>query len=202
MNKFFDIASGIIQGRRLAFDEALGLMNTGDSEVMDLISAAGKIKEHFMGRSVDLCSIINAKSGNCTEDCSFCAQSSHHTTGIERYPLLDRDTIIRRSREVFSSGVKHFGIVIAGKKVLPKDFTTVLETVSAIKVEIGETRTIDTGLGLLTAGQARELADAGCGIYNHNLECSRSFFPAMCTTHTYDERVETIINAGQAGMRT
>ncbi len=202
MDRFYRIAQDILKGYEITFPEAQSLMETADKDVLSLVFAANTIREHFTGKFVDLCSIINAKSGNCSENCSFCAQSSHHKTEIKKYPLLDSNAIIARSREVYASGIKHFGIVIAGKGVTPNDFTRVVETVSIIKGEIKESQTIDCGLGLLTPAQAGELRDAGAGIYNHNLECSRSYFPEMCTTHTYDERVETIRNAHEAGLLT
>jgi biotin synthase len=203
MTNYLALAEKVIkENYEISFKEALSLINTPDENVMDLIYAANKIKQHFRGNEVDLCSIINAKSGNCSEDCSFCAQSAHNTANIETYNFLDKDLIIKRAKEAYQKGAKHFGIVISGKTITPKDFQVIIEIIASIRKDLNPGQTIDGSLGLLTKEQALKLKTAGMGVYSHNLECSKSFFPEMCSTHKYEERIHTIVNAQDAGMKT
>jgi len=150
-----------------------------------------------MGERAGLCSIVNAKSGACPEDCSFCAQSSKSTAEIEVYPLMKKEVVFERARESKRSGIHRFSIVTSGKKVSEKDLHTIAEMIS-------ETKTIGllpcVSLGMLEESDLAILKTAGLDRYHHNLETSERFFPSLCTTHTYSDKLKTIYSAKTAGL--
>jgi biotin synthase len=164
------------------------------------MAGAHYLKEQSFQDSVQLCSIINAKSGRCQENCAFCAQSSHHQSSPPVYPLKSRQEIIDGARQAAEEGSHCYGIVTSGTQPeAGKEFDTIL---SALR-EIRERFDIEpsASLGLLTKELAQELADAGCVTYHHNLETARSFFPNICTTHDYEDDVNTVKLAKAAGMK-
>ncbi|MHB8173397.1 MAG: biotin synthase BioB [Nitrospirota bacterium] len=166
----------------------------------EIIREAGRIREEKFGQTVDACSIINARSGNCSEDCAFCAQSAHHGAQVRTYPLVSEDTVIAAASHAFDKGVKRFCIVTSGRGINSN------KELSAIARMVGKVR--ETGflpcatLGSLTLSQLRTLKEAGLHRYHHNLETSKGFFPRICSTHTYDERIETLSAAKDAGLST
>jgi biotin synthase len=164
------------------------------------LAGAHYLKEQFFGDTVQLCSIINAKSGRCLENCAFCAQSAHHSSSPPVYPLKSYEEIISGAQQAEEEGSHCFGIVTSGTRPSEgSEFDTIL---SAIR-EIRERFNIEpsASLGLLTKELADELAEAGCVTYHHNLETARSFFPSICTTHDYEEDVNTVKLAKAAGMK-
>ena len=163
-----------------------------------LLAAAGQIRKNYFGDSVELCSIVNAKSGTCSQNCAFCAQSSHHNTNIEQYPLISKEEIVRQSQEAAKNGAKCFGIVTSGPAVSDAELDEICEAIEAIRAE-GKIIP-DASLGHLTEERARKLKDAGLIRYHHNLETSRSYFPKICTTHSYESRINTIKTAKDAGL--
>lgn len=180
--------------------EALAILSATGSEFSFVLSGAHRIRERAFGNRIELCSIINAKSGRCTENCAFCAQSGHHRTEVPVYPLKSREEIIEGARRAQAEGSHCYGIVTSGTRVAPgEELDRIL---SAIR-EIRETTDIEpsASLGILDEETARALADAGCATYHHNLETARSFFPAICTTHDYEEDVQTVRLAKATGMK-
>jgi len=166
----------------------------------DILAGAHCLKEHAFGETIFLCSIINAKSGRCAENCAFCAQSSHFQTSTPTYPLKDRQEIVAAAQTAALQGSTCFSIVTSGTSPKPgKEFESLLD---ALK-EIRDTTSIEpsASLGILNEAKAAALADAGCVTYHHNLETARSFFPKVCTTHDYEEDVNTIKLTKQHGMR-
>ncbi len=162
--------------------------------------AAGGIREKNFGPVVDACSIINARSGNCPEDCAFCAQSAHHTARSRAYPLLPEGDVISAAKRVFEKGVRRFCIVTSGRGIgSEKELSSIARMVEKVR-EIGFLPCAT--LGALSLPQLRILNEAGLHRYHHNLETSRSFFPRICSTHTYDERIETLSAAKEAGLST
>jgi len=164
----------------------------------NLLAAAGQIRKTYFGDNVELCSIVNAKSGSCSQDCAFCAQSSHHNTNIEQYPLISKEEIVRQSQEAAKNGAKCFGIVTSGPAVSDAELDEICEAIRQIHAE-GKIIP-DASLGHLTEERARKLKDAGLIRYHHNLETSRSYFPKICTTHSYESRINTIKTAKDAGL--
>lgn len=146
------------------------------------------------------CGIVNAKSGRCQENCAFCAQSAGHRANAPAYPLISGDEMLRRAEKLADAGIDYMGLVTSGTRPAAKDFDRLCAVAERI------TGNIDIRLcasfGILSREQAGVLAAAGFTSYHHNLETSRSHFPRVCTTHTYDLRMETVVNARAAGLRT
>lgn len=180
----------------ISFEEALDLSRLhGPPQIMALAEWARSVREED-GDHVDLCSIVNARSGGCSEDCAFCAQSGHHETGVPRYSMMAPDEILRHARAAEEAGAHHFCIVTSGKALSDRDFETVLESVRLIKDNTRLERC--ASLGLLTPERARALRDAGLARFNHNLEASRSHFSSIVSTHSYDDRVSTVMALKEA----
>lgn len=187
-----------ISNIKITFLEALELINTADEDLPELLDRANEIREKYFGNQVILCGIVNAKSGKCSEDCSFCAQSAFHETSVEEYPLLAKESILKAVDDAKTNSTGCFSIVTSGKGYVAneKELESILEVVS----EISGVKKC-ASLGLITKEQAIKLKEAGLEKFHHNLETAESFFPNMCTTHSYKERVATIMNAKSAGLR-
>jgi biotin synthase len=195
-----NMSDKVIAGGELAPDEALRLSTAAGSDQYLLFAEASRIREHFKGNSASLCSIINAKSGRCPENCAFCAQSSAHTTNAQVYPLVDEEEIIRCAHSAEKNGARCYGIITSGTGIQPgAELEKICRAVRRIKDETG----IDPScsLGILDVTTALLLKEAGMVTYHHNLETSRSFFPTICTTHNYEDDVETIRAVKQAGLK-
>jgi biotin synthase len=167
-------------------------------ELPDLIALAHKVRLAYCGDSVELESLINAKSGACPEDCAFCSQSVKFHTDVDVYPFLDLDEILEAARATRAAGATQFCIVVAVRGPSERLLDRVIEAVDGVHEETG--LEVACSLGLLDAAQAKRLAVAGVRRYNHNLEAPRAVFPSICTTHTYEDRVETAQLAIAAGM--
>ena len=175
--------------------EAIALVTT-DSEKLFL--SAEKIRKKFCGNSFDICSIINGKSGKCTENCKYCAQSAHYKTNIKEYPLLETDEIFEQAKHNADKNVTRFAIVTSGKKLTDGEIDKVCQTYRKIK---DNCKILLCGsMGLLSYKQFVKLKEAGVTRYHCNLETSRNFFPNVCTTHTYNDKINTILNAKKAGL--
>ncbi len=194
----FQCMEKVLGGGKLARADFLAL--TGEeTDLYDVMYAANRIRQKYFGRDVSFCSIVNAKSGNCPEDCAFCAQSSRHETGIDPYGLLNKDQMARAAREAAGHGASCFGLVIAKRGPSDKD----VEELCGVLQETKDKTAIRRGgsLGFVTPEQAQKLARAGMEVFHHNLETSRRHFGKICTTHTYDQRLETVRNLKKAGLK-
>ena len=182
-------------GGQLTKAEALVL---AEEPAQALQGLADQVRRHFCGDGFHLCSIINGKSGRCSEDCKYCAQSSHYQTHIETYGLLPAKEIIQTACGNYQQGVHRFSIVTSGKGLTDEEFHQICRTVEALK----KTCSIQlcASHGFLTAAQFRQLKAAGISRYHNNLETSQSFFPQICTTHTYADKINIIKAAQQAGL--
>ena len=168
------------------------------AELDELCRGADMIRKHFKGDHVDLCSIINGRSGKCSENCKFCAQSAHHCTGIEEYSFLDEEKILEECLHNEERGVHRFSIVTAGRTLSGEDFE---KAVSAYKLLVSRSRMeLCASHGLLSQEQFERLHSAGVRRYHANIETSRRNFPNICTTHTYDDKLECIRRAKKAGF--
>ncbi len=198
--KILSFSDAIIKGNRIDESTAIELLSVGTQSLPDLFVAASNIREHYFGNSVSLCAIINAKSGMCPEDCAFCAQSAHHSTDAVEYPLLDEDQIVAGAKAAALCGASCFGIVTSGSGISPG---AELDRLCAVIKEIRQAGIIapSASLGAINAETAAILKQAGLVTYHHNLETSRSFFPNICSTHDYEEDVETVRAAKAAGFR-
>lgn len=190
----------VIDGDNLTPDEALELTRVEGSDINFLLPLANRVRELYAGDGIDLCSIVNAKSGNCGEDCAFCAQSAHHRAGAPSFPLIDEETIISRAREMEAAGAHHFDIVTSGVGMTEgdSDFQKILAIFRRLRRET--TMRLCACLGTLTPGAARALAEAGATRYNHNIETAPSFFPEIVSTHSVEDRINTVRVVKQAGM--
>ena len=194
-----DISHKAAQGELLTETEALSILTSSGSEMAYFFAGAQMIRESHYGDKIDLCSITNAKSGRCSENCSFCAQSVHYQTEAPVYPLRSREEIVSAARLAEKDGSGCFGIVTSGTRPEPgEEFEQLL---AAIR-EIRESTNISpsASLGILDAATAQQLAEAGCMTYHHNLETAPSFFSQVCTTHPYELDIETVRVAKQSGM--
>lgn len=181
----------VLKGQGITKEEALKLIAVKSGRILELLSAANKIKNEFMSDRVDLCSIVNAKSGSCSEDCSFCAQSAHHETEVDSYPLLKEEEILTKAKRMDEQGAEHFGIVTSGRGIETEaEFEKILNTVQRIKAETD--LEVCASLGTLKEEQVNKLAAVGLKRYNHNLETSKNHFAEVCSTHDYQERVQTV----------
>ncbi len=191
-----ELAEKIIGGHRVKRGDDLSIFL--DSDLEELQRGAGAIQKHFCKNHVDLCTIINGRSGRCPENCKYCAQAACHKTGIDEYDFLPKEEIIAAAKKNQEAGVNRFAIVTAGRACKGKEFDKAIETFE----EMHRTLTIGlcASMGLIDAEQFRRLRKAGVTNYHNNLETSRRFFPEICTTHTYDDKVRTIRIAQQEGM--
>ena len=163
-----------------------------------LIAQADAVRQCHTGDVIDLCTILNARSGRCSEDCKFCAQSAHYQTGVREYALLPREEIMAAAVRAHEIGSSHFCIVCSGRALDGAEFDTVLATARLIHDEVGIE--VCGSLGCLGEEQLQRLRDAGVTRYQHNLETSARFFPQIVTTHTFDDRVRTIRAAKALGF--
>lgn len=184
--------------RPLTRDEVGAVAAQPLDELPDLIALAHKVRLAYCGASVELESLINAKSGACPEDCAFCSQSVRFDTGVDVYAFLDLDEVLEAARATRAAGATQFCIVVAVRGPSERLLDKVIEAVDAVHEQTG--LEVACSLGLLTPEQAQRLADAGVRRYNHNLEAPRELFATICTTHTYDDRVRTARLATDAGM--
>ena len=193
-------ADKVLAGGVLDAGEALKLAGAAGSDRYLLFAEATRIRDTFVGSTVHLCSIINAKSGRCAENCAFCAQSAHHDTGVEVYPLVDEDEMVRCAALAEQNGAGCYGIVTSGTSInKAEELDRVCRAVSRIKSETGISPSCS--LGIMDEATALRLKNAGMETYHHNLETSRSFFPQICTTHDYEDDVATIRAAKAVGLR-
>lgn len=164
----------------------------------ELLYRADEVRSEFVGKRLELCSILNARSGLCGEDCKFCAQSSRHRTGIETYPLKSKAEIVEAAEKAEAIGAEKFGIVTSGNRLSKKELESVAEAISEIKekVEIS----VCGSLGALGREELEVLKEAGLSRYHHNIETSRRYYPEIVSTHSFDERISTIKNAKEAGL--
>lgn len=194
------LANRIIEGEVLSRDEALTLLHLEGTDASALFLAASRVRDHFLGTGVDLCSIINAKSGRCPENCAFCAQSAHHDTNAPVYPLADEERITACAREAAEAGSHCFGIVTSGSTISPgEELDRICRALRRIRQETAIEPSCS--LGIIKYETALALHEAGAVTYHHNLETARSFFPNICTTHDYEEDVETVRVAKRAGLK-
>jgi len=187
----------ILSGGSMTTEEACSITGISGHDIFKLLLSASRIRSHFMGNSAELCSIVNAKSGACPEDCSFCAQASKSTSVVDVYPLVNKHVVLERAREAKRAGVKRFSIVTSGKRVTEQDLHTIAEMIAEIK-SLGLLPCVS--LGMLKARDLKILKTAGLERYHHNIETSERFFPFICTTHTYRDKIQTIHAIKSAGL--
>ncbi|RJX35253.1 MAG: biotin synthase BioB [Desulfarculus sp.] len=193
-------AQAALRGQRPDPEQAaLWLEPQGLDQLAALLEAGSLLRRAHQGDEVEFCAIVNARSGRCSEDCAFCAQSAHYKTQAEVYPLLGAGEIVARGRAAAAAGARRFGIVTSGRGCAQgQALDDICRAVERLRQE-GRVSPC-ASLGLLAPEQARRLADAGLVRYHHNLEAAPSFYPKICSTHSLEERVRTVRNAREAGL--
>jgi biotin synthase len=186
----------VVNGNSISLEEAERLISTNN--VIKLADCANFITKKFNEESVDVESLINAKSGNCPEDCSFCAQSTFYETGITKYPLLPDKTIIEKAREAEIHGAASFCLVCAYREPSENDFKKICRVIEKLRKEVQ--LDINVSLGFMTQERAQRLKSLGVKRYNHNLETSESFFSKICKTHDFSDRIKTARIVKSAGL--
>jgi biotin synthase len=186
----------VISGERISFEEAGKLLCSQD--ILSLAYSANVITRKFNGYRIDVESLLNAKSGKCPEDCSFCAQSSFYNTKISKYPLLPKQVVIVRAKEAERQGASSFCLVCAYRSPPEEEFRQICDTIEALKKEVSID--INASLGFMTLERARRLKSLGIKRYNHNLEASDSFFSQICKTHDFADRVKTAKIVKESGL--
>lgn len=194
------LAERVTQGGKIAHQEALDLLAIEPASALFevLLKASAGITQHFHQGRFDFCSLINAKSGLCVEDCGFCAQSMHYETGVNTYPLLDREKVLLRAQAMEREGAHSFCLVTSGDKLSDEDFDKVIDALSYVKRHVAID--LDVSIGFLTEERVARLKAAGVRRVNHNLQSSREFYSEIVSTHTFDDRLETVRRIRAGGL--
>lgn len=196
---FIGIAEQIINEQvPISRDQALMIAEASPDETLDIIVLAAKIRQRFRQTRVFKCAIINAKSGMCPEDCAFCAQSSHHCTSVDTYELLSAEELEQTGLAMAAAGASNYSVVTSGTALTDTDIETVCRVARRLKAKTD--LTLCASVGLLSPEAARQLKNAGVSRYHHNLETARSHFDEICSTHRYDDDIDTVKIAKSAGM--
>jgi biotin synthase len=197
-NRWCDLAERILNGHFLSEDEALGVISAADDQLLDLLAAAYRVRHRYFGNRVHLNFLINAKSGHCGEDCGYCSQSKISMAEIPKYNLVDEAKLLDGAALAARHGAKTYCIVISGRSPSDRELEIIAATVPRIKAKYK--LTICASVGLLSVEQAALLKAGGVDRVNHNLNTSRRFYPTICTTHTYQQRLDTLNAVRRAGL--
>jgi biotin synthase len=195
-----NLAERVISGEKLTKEEGLQILSIPDELVMELVEEASKVREYFFKNQMEFCSLINAKNGACTEDCSFCAQSSHYKTPINAYGLVSKDEMLAGAEKAVAINANRYCIVVSGRRASKEEVDKIADAVKEIK----ESYPIKVccSLGTIDEEDLAKLKDAGVDRINHNLETSERYFPKIVSTHTWKERYETIKKIQKVGLST
>jgi biotin synthase len=193
------LATSVLTGHSLTQEEAVSILRSSDDELLSVLSAAYRIRHHHFGKTVQLYFLMNAKSGLCPEDCNYCSQSKISDAPIPKYNILSRDKLLDGARIAAERKSKTYCIVISGRAPNEREMKAVETIVPQIKEQYG--LNICACLGLLDEDQAKRLKAAGVDKVNHNLNTSREYYSEICTTHTFDDRVQTLKHVRNAGMQ-
>ena len=189
-----------LSGEGISRDQALELGTLNREELLALFEGTNRVRDRFMGKSVKICSIVNAKSGKCPEDCGFCAQSSKFETDSPEYPLLNPDELLAAAKEAEAFGSNEFSIVTSGTAVTERrELDTIIEAIGKIKAETK--LEVCCSLGLMSIDHLKELKAAGLDRFHHNVETAASHFENIVTTHSYQDEVRAVQNAKEAGLQ-
>jgi biotin synthase len=194
------LVNDVLAGKALSDKDAYEILTATGSTLTSYFAGAQYIKEKHFSNNAHLCSITNAKSGHCSEDCSFCAQSSHYQTDAPVYALKKPEELLRDAKKANKDGHACYSIVTSGAKIEPgEEFEQIEIALKMIRAET--TVTPSVSIGTIDLETAQRLVAAGCKTYHHNLETARSFYPNICTTHPYDDDINTLKYAKKAGLR-
>jgi biotin synthase len=192
------LAARVLAGHQLTREEGEAILAAPDDDVLDILAAAYRIRRHHFGNAVQLYFLMNAKSGLCPEDCGYCSQSKVSDAEIPRYNILNREKLLDGARVASERDAKTYCIVISARGPNEREMNAITTIVPEIKQKYG--LSVCACLGLLTPEQAQQLKACGVDRVNHNLNTSDHYYPEICTTHTYQDRVDTLRNVRNAGM--
>ncbi|MCP3966414.1 MAG: biotin synthase BioB [Lentisphaerae bacterium] len=194
LNKHIENAYKVLDGKKLSHEEAKALMNgVRGSDLLDLVSLANKVRDKY-APGIFSCSILNAKSGVCSQNCRFCAQSAHHNTGVDTYGLVSKEEALKAAQAVYDTGVRSFGYVTSGHgyREPNEEFMYILETLDALKEKFPDMK-LCASIGILSKKTAKMLAEHHTGRYNMNLQTSPTkYADLIADTHTIEEKIQTI----------
>lgn len=195
-----ELKNKIVSGHALSRSEAEALLSIPEdsSEFEAFLSLADELRCYFLGNTIELCSIINAKSGKCTEDCKFCAQSAHYDTAVETYDLMEYAPILAMAQENEAAGVHRFSLVMSGRGIEKDDLKQTIEHYEQLNRDCKIS--LCASLGIMSEEDLKALQTVGVKMYHHNLESGQGFYESLCTTHTYQERIDTLKAAARAGL--
>ncbi len=198
-NLIQELKQKVLAGQEVSFEEAIRLIEIKPGPDMDaLLEAAQEITFHFNSTEPGLCSLINAKSYLCAEDCGFCSQSVRFDTRVNRYQMMPTEEVVAAAKDFEKKGAHNFCVVTSGGELTDHEFDQVIEIYKRLKAET--TMQLDGSLGFLTPERVQRLKEAGVRRFNDNLQSSREFYPKIVTTHTYDKRLETLRMLQQGDM--
>lgn len=196
---FREIEEQVLAEKPLSFRQAEELLNLEEQHCLELLALANRIRKHFQGNGVDLCAIINGKSGKCSENCAFCAQSAYHGVGIDTYDLLDKESILSRAKMLERAGSHRFAIVTSGRGIKAgKELDKLVDIFADLAKETS--LGLCASLGIIDYSVAQRLKETGLQRYHHNVETASGFFSNICSTHTYAERIATIKVVQDVGL--
>jgi len=188
----------VFSGIRISSEDAKNLFNVPEENLKELAKCANEITRDYNGNKVDVEQLNNIKKNACSEDCTFCGQSAFFDTGIETYQLPSSEEIVIKAKKAKDEGADSYCIVAAWREPSPKDFIKVCKIITKINEKVGIS--VECSLGFLTKEQASKLKELKVKRYNHNLETAKSKFSEICTTHTYQDRLDTLEIAREAGL--
>lgn len=194
------LADSALAGKCLSREESLAVLTAQDDVLLEQLSAVYRVRRHYWGNRVRLHYLLNAQSGLCPEDCHYCSQSKISTAEIEKYPLLAKEKILDAAERAKQLKAGTFCLVISGRQPSESTFNRVVDAVETVKANYD--LKICACLGLLSEEQTHRLAKAGVDRVNHNLNTSEEYHSEICTTHTFDDRVETVNHVKAAGITT
>ena len=189
-----------LSGEGLTRDEARAILNVPDEELLAALSAAFEVRKAHFGKRVKVCILQNARSGLCQEDCHYCSQSSLSTASIDKYPMMAKEQLLDGAKRAYEAKAKRYCMVTSGRGPTDDEIDYFCDVTKAIRQSYP--LEICVCAGLLSESQARKLKEAGVGWVNHNLNTSERYYPEICSTHTYQDRVETVRNVRKAGLMT
>lgn len=198
MANWLELADRVLEGYELTDEEALAILDCPDEELLLLLQGAYRIRRTYYGNKVKLNMIINAKSGLCPENCGYCSQSAVSTAPVKTYKMVDKETLLRGAEEAYRLRIGTYCIVASGRSPSEKEIDTVVSAVKEIKERFG--LKVCACLGILKPEQAARLKEAGVDRYNHNINTSKEHHPNITTSHTYDDRVQTVETVKEAGI--
>ncbi|MCA9425723.1 MAG: biotin synthase BioB [Candidatus Omnitrophica bacterium] len=193
-----DLADKSLREGSISREEALSVLNSTDAELLEVLAAAFRVRSHFHGNKVRVHVLQNAKSGVCPEDCSFCSQAAQYHSPVPQYGIQTVEELVEGARKAHEMGAVTYCMVTSTRGPSAKEVERICEATRIIKSETP--LKVCASLGLLLGDQASTLRSAGVDRYNHNLETSEEFYPSVCTSHTFQDRLNTIRSAKAAGM--